>query len=312
MVATLARAWDALGTHVVANVATIAYSRDCIMQSNLISQCREWLLPAYYYGTLPARRLTSHLASLAGMQPIAVVYYHRVADTSPNPWTISNRQFARQIKWLTQNFDVLSLEQAQQRIRLRENHRPAVCITFDDGYEENCRQALPLLLAQGIPFTYFISSQFILRGEPFPHDVKLGVPLAPNSIQQVQSLAKVGVEIGAHTRTHCDLGRNCDLETLRSEILGSRSDVEEVIGRPVRYFAFPYGQYANLSHAAFQIARDAGFSGVCSAYGGYNLPGDDPFHLQRLHADPNFLRLKNWLTFDPRIFARVTRFEQGT
>lgn len=280
-----------------------------IMQSNLTSQCREWLLPAYYYGTLPARRLASRLASLAGMQPVAVIFYHRVADGSPNPWTISNRQFARQIDWLTQNFDVLSLDEAQQRIRCRENHRPAVCITFDDGYADNCQQALPLLLSRRIQFTYFVSSQFILHNQPFPHDKKLGVPLAPNTVQQLQSLAKAGVEIGAHTRTHRDLGQDCDTEVLRNEILGSRDDLQEILDRPIRYFAFPYGQLANLSHDAFQIARTAEFAGVCSAYGGYNFPGSDPFHLQRFHADPNLLRLKNWLTFDPRILAGVTRFE---
>ena len=45
---------------------------------------------------------------------------------------------------------------------------------------------------------------------------------------------------------------------------------------------------------------DAGYDGVCSAYGGYNFPGDDAFHLQRYHADPSLLRLKNWLTVDRR------------
>ena len=59
----------------------------------------------------------------------------------------------------------------------------------------------------------------------------------------------------------------------------------------------------------FQLAREAGFAGVCSAYGGYNVPGDDPFHLQRIHADPDIIRLKNWLTVDPRKLARVARFQ---
>ncbi len=51
--------------------------------------------------------------------------------------------------------------------------------------------------------------------------------------------------------------------------------------------------------AAFAAARDAGYECVCSAYGGYNFPGDDPFHLQRIPADTVMLRMKNWLTVDP-------------
>ena len=69
-------------------------------------------------------------------------------------------------------------------------------------------------------------------------------------------------------------------------------------GKPIRYFAFPYGLHANLNAEAFRLARRAGYQGACSAYGGYNWPGDDHFHLQRIHADPEMLRLKNWLTSD--------------
>jgi hypothetical protein len=79
-------------------------------------------------------------------------------------------------------------------------------------------------------------------------------------------------------------------------------------GSAVRYFAFPYGMHANLNAAAFEVARQAGLEGVCSAYGGYNFPGGDPFHLQRFHADPSFLRLKNWATVDPRKAYRTLPF----
>ena len=58
--------------------------------------------------------------------------------------------------------------------------------------------------------------------------------------------------------------------------------------REVRYFAFPYGLPENMSTEAFRIARGAGYRGVCSAYGGYNFPGDDPFHIRRFHADPGW------------------------
>ena len=47
---------------------------------------------------------------------------------------------------------------------------------------------------------------------------------------------------------------------------------------------------------------------VCSAYGGYNYPGDDPFHVHRIPAVCEMLRLKNWLTADPRKI-HTRRFE---
>jgi peptidoglycan/xylan/chitin deacetylase (PgdA/CDA1 family) len=121
-------------------------------------------------------------------------------------------------------------------------------------------------------------------------------------------MAATGIEIGAHSYTHADLGAVADPSLLRREIVTARRRLQEVLGRPVRYFAFPYGRPANLSPAAFELAIEAGYAGVCSAYGGYNFPGDDPFHLQRIVVDGAMIRLKNWVTLDPRKL-RTPRFE---
>ena len=257
------------------------------------------LLEAYYYATLPLRRWQTQAASRAGRAAVMVIFYHRVADETPNDWTISRRYFTRQIDWLAENFDLVSLSEAQDRLRTG-NPRPAVSITFDDGYADNSDFALPLLIERQIPCTYFVASDFVIRGEPFPHDVAAGAPLAPNTIEQLRELAAAGVEIGGHTRTHADLGRLASRAHLHDEIVGGRDALQDALGCEIRYFAFPYGLLQNLSPVAFEVCRRTGFAGVCSAYGGYNFPGDDPFHLQRIHADPQLLRLKNWLTVDPR------------
>jgi hypothetical protein len=95
------------------------------------------------------------------------------------------------------------------------------------------------------------------------------------------------------------------------QIQGCKFELEEMIGRAVRYFAFPFGQKEHLAAEAFRSAAAAGFTGVCSAYGGYNVPGDDPFHLRRFHADREFVRFKNWLTVDPRKVAAQRDFDPG-
>jgi len=159
--------------------------------------------------------------------------------------------------------------------------------------------ALPLLIEQQIPCTYFVASQFVIDQTPFPHDVARGEPLAPNTPKQLRELAQAGIEIGAHTRHHLSLGSITDARVLEDEIAGSRNDLEAILGQQVRYFAFPFGMPANMSQQAFQVAYDAGFEAVCSAYGAYNWPGDDSYHLRRIHGDPDLLRLKNWTTVDP-------------
>jgi peptidoglycan/xylan/chitin deacetylase (PgdA/CDA1 family) len=274
-----------------------------------MSDWKSLLLNLYYYGSFPYRALRNAQWQVQGRSPVIVLFYHRIADDGANAWTASNAIFERQIRWLQRHFDLVSLAEAQQRLRRGRNARPCVTITFDDGYADNCHRALPLLIERRIPCTYFVSTHHILIGEPFPHDVALGRPLAPNTPQQIRELAAAGVDIGAHTRTHADLGRLDDPQRLHDELLVARDELQELIGGSVRYFAFPYGQHANLSPAAFEMARSAGYEGVCSAYGGFNFPGDDPFHLQRIHVDDDMIRLKNWVTVDPRKLRASRRYE---
>ncbi len=272
---------------------------------------RECLLAAHYWATLPARRRAAIERAASEREPVRVLFYHRVADAHPNDWTMSTKAFATQIRWLRRRFDLVSLTEAQARIATGRNRWPTACITFDDGYAENCQFAVPLLLRQGIPFTYFVSTDFVVRGKPFPHDVEAGCPLPVNAPEEICALAATGVEIGAHTRSHADLGEPLARDRLIDEIAGSKRELEQITGRAVHHFAFPYGQHDNLSPAAFRVAYEAGFATACSAYGGYNFPGDDPFHVRRFHADPEFMRFKNWLTIDPRKLQRVAEFDPG-
>jgi len=266
--------------------------------------CRSLLLHAYYYGTYPARVLRNRSALACGRAPIPVLFYHRIADDGANAWTLTNRDFERQMKWLGRHFDIVSFEEVQKRIsgHATPSRRLAVSITFDDGHADNCHQAIPFLVKNRIPCTYFVAVEHIVSGEPFASD-----GCAPNTVEQIRAMAEAGIEIGAHTATHADLGAIRDRQELRYQLVDSTRQLEDLIQRKVRYFAFPFGLYTNMTSAAFQMARDAGFEAVCSAYGGYNYPGDDPFHIQRFHADPGMIRLKNRVTIDPRM-AGTLRF----
>lgn len=258
------------------------------------------LIDAYRISTSPWRSYWLNRARKNENVPLAILFYHRVANEHPNPWTISEQDFARQIDWMQSNFDLISLEESQRRMRVG-NLRPAISITFDDGYSDNCSFAIPWLIEQKIPFTYFVTTAHISENRPFDHDVDRGQPLLPNSPESLRAMAAAGVEIGGHTRDHVDLGSISDEAELYDQVIAATEELADMIDRPIRYFAFPFGQINNLNKRVFQLLADHGIQGVCSAYGGLNSVGSDPFHLQRIHGDPNFSRMKNWLTFDPRL-----------
>jgi peptidoglycan/xylan/chitin deacetylase (PgdA/CDA1 family) len=234
------------------------------------------------------------------LMPAAVLFYHRVADTELTPWTISTSDFKRQLDWLQDNFDLVTLEETQNRIRSQKNDRYTVSITFDDGYADNTQTATPELFARKIPATYFVANGLMGQDKQFQHDVEIGCSARTNSWDELREYIGQGIEIGAHTQTHCDVGAIRDPERLRSELIGSIQAIESQLGVPCRYFAFPFGKPQNMSQAAVSMLRDYGIKGVCSAYGAMNWPGSEGFHIRRFHGDPSLERIKNWLTLDSR------------
>jgi len=260
----------------------------------------EFAIEAYRVSTGPIRQQRESNLRRDGKMPLSVLFYHRIADSHPNDWTMTTSQFGAQIDWMGENAKFVSLEEIQQRIEAGHNESKCVHITFDDGYAENCDFAIPLLIERQIPFTYFVSLDFIQTGRAFPHDAAAGQPLTPNSIEQIKEMAAAGIEIGAHTRNHPDLGKVTDPETLFDEVVTSTRELAELIEQPVRYFAFPFGLPENLNGDVFDLLAEEGLLGVCSAFGAYNFPSQDPFHIRRIHGDPEIARLKNWLSLDPR------------
>ena len=45
--------------------------------------------------------------------PVSVLFYHRVADSDPTPWTISCDQFRRHIEYCSRNFELIDLAEVQ-------------------------------------------------------------------------------------------------------------------------------------------------------------------------------------------------------
>ncbi len=207
----------------------------------------------YYHGTLGYRWWRWRRACTARQAPIGILVFHRVANDRANRWTTSNSTFTRAIRWLRENVELVSLAEVQQRVSSGRNDRARMSITFDDGYAENCQHAMPLLIEQKIPCTYFVSVNPVLKGVPFEHDVVNGQRLAPNTICQLRSLSDCGVEIGAHTRTHADLGQITCRAPLLDEIVYARDDLQEALGRRSSIFRFPIRKTRQSVHDVVSV-----------------------------------------------------------
>lgn len=275
-----------------------------------MSVLKSAMVEAYTATTWPWRARFRQVHSRVGLAPLMVLFYHRVADHDVTPWTITTDDFRHHLDYLQSKFEIVSLAEGQRRIAMRFNPHPCVAITFDDGYGDNSEFAIKELNTRSLPATYFVTLDNVLTGEPFSHDAKLGINARPNTIDELrQMIASGNIEIGGHTRTHADVGSIHDSACLQDEVIDATHELERAIDQPIRYFAFPFGLPANLNDAAINLLRRNGILAFCSAYGGYNFPGDDPYHIQRIHGDPELARLRNWLTIDPRKVQGIPRYQ---
>jgi hypothetical protein len=192
-----------------------------------MSPWKSALLHLYYFGTGPCRSWYKTSAAAAGTLPALILFYHRIADDRADSCTTSNGSFARQIAWLQRNVELISLAEVQRRIGSAGNSRLCASITFDDGYAENGRQAIPLLIREKIPCTYFVTVQNILTGEPFPHDRVAGRHFPPNKLDELRAMADAGIEIGCHSYTHPDLSQVSDPAILNREVVVAGEELRD-------------------------------------------------------------------------------------
>lgn len=59
------------------------------------------------------------------------------------------------------DIDIVSLDEALQRLAAPEKGRPFVVLTFDDAYRDNLDHALPILRKHAAPFTLYVPTAFI-------------------------------------------------------------------------------------------------------------------------------------------------------
>jgi peptidoglycan/xylan/chitin deacetylase (PgdA/CDA1 family) len=113
-------------------------------------------------------------------------------------------------------------------------------ITFDDGYASVAESAAPILEAERVPYAVFVIAGRIGQDNQWAGQWR-SVPRLPLLDRGgLRDLARAGACIAAHTFTHPVLTRLAPA-ALEREIVGSAAAIEDLIGRPVHDFAYPYG-----------------------------------------------------------------------
>jgi peptidoglycan/xylan/chitin deacetylase (PgdA/CDA1 family) len=191
----------------------------------------------------------------------AFLTYHAVSDTGPAFLHVPPDTFERQLALLrrkgwapgtTAGLDALD-----------SGARPAAplaFLTFDDGYVDNHRDALPLLREYGFRAIVFVIPPMVDTGAPliWPEvaEDQRAHPDVMRSMtwDQVGEMVEAGTEIGAHTMTHPKLS-TLHGEELRQQLVDSRRAIIDRLGR-CDLFAYPFG---DLAPETVRAVADAGY-----------------------------------------------------
>ena len=181
-----------------------------------------------------------------------VLMYHDVKAVPVNGFDVSARAFCEQLDYLkNEGYITLSLEDFTKCLESGDFPAKSIIITFDDGYRGVYIHAVPELRKRGMKAALFLVPATIGRLDTgYPHI----------TAQELKDIAGDSLfSIGSHGMTHPNLEELSREERL-AELRDSRYALENMTGRKIDVFAYPYGNYNA------EIAADVSSSGYAAAF----------------------------------------------
>ncbi len=170
---------------------------------------------------------------------VNILMYHSISDGS-GPTCIAPAIFVRQMAVIQEcGFQVIALSELADWCRGERELSPrSLVLTFDDGYEDFASVAWPELKQRGWSATVFLPTGRV-GGEA---DWDQGADHRPlMSWDTIAELAREGVDFGGHTIGHVDL-TTLPRSVAQVEIVESKRQIEDHVGRPAACFAAPFGR----------------------------------------------------------------------
>lgn len=203
----------------------------------------------------PAPR--TDVRAVADRADVPVLCYHQIrrptAADGPQarPYIVAPAVFARQMAALADaGYRTVTGEQLVAHVARGAPLPPKpVLLTFDDATAGQFTEALPILRRHGFRATFFVMT------------VVLDKP-GWLTRRQVRSLDRAGMTIGGHTWDHSAVPEYAAADW-RKQIDEPARDLADLVGHPIRVFAYPFGLWDRRAiprlweagfTAAFQLA----------------------------------------------------------
>jgi peptidoglycan/xylan/chitin deacetylase (PgdA/CDA1 family) len=210
-----------------------------------------------------------------GEEPVPVLMYHVVAappSGAPFPGLYVEPQlFAEQMQALKQaGWHAVTQDQVEAYWRhgVPLGSGKPIVLTFDNGYQSQYTQALPVLKRLG-----WVGVENIQLS---------GLPPSQGGLlqRQIKGLVAAGWELDTQGFSHADLISLSPSE-LHYQVATARQVVQQRYGVPANWFCYPSGHYDDTVVAE---VKAAGYTGSTTVVPGWAHPHEDPYRMHRLRV----------------------------
>lgn len=139
-----------------------------------------------------------------------------------------------------------------------QTKRPAVAITFDDGYRNVLTVAAPILSSYGFEATVFVPTMWIAGRNGWMEQSSCDFHIM--SEKELRDATENGIRIESHGHAHIDMS-NSSYTEIHKDVQTSVERLAGIMGRRPRYLAYPWGRH---SEAARRAVAEAGLEAAFS------------------------------------------------
>ncbi len=206
---------------------------------------------------------------------VRVLNYHHCCETD-------REQFIKQIHWYSEHFHICSMDDLESFLAGTKQFtdKPALLLTFDDGFLDNYTVAHQVLSEKNLSAVYMVSAGLVGKKA-----VRDGIEAEYMSADQLKEMINQGASIGCHTFSHHRMDEADTKETLVHEIVEAKQELERILAIPVTIFCWCGGEEHTYTKAASDIIRSAGFKYSFMTNSAPIEAGCDKFQLDRSNIE---------------------------
>lgn len=185
---------------------------------------------------------------LPGTVPVLMYHFIDTPERAREEKNVVSRgSFAFQMAFLNFfGYRVISLDEFYEiETGQRKPRGKELVLTFDDGNYTFETNAYPILAKYSFPVALFVVSESVKQ------EINGSM-----SVDTLKKMLGIGwITVASHSKTHPSLSTMTD-EQIEEELAGSKEDLEEMLGIPIRYLSYPSG---DVDERVVKTAEKAGY-----------------------------------------------------